>query len=102
MELEPGESAPNYQAAVERVNVAKDDYQNALKQLDIAKAKRDSAKTNYDLVSKYVPRIQELFDQGGVAQVRLDETLQKAEAAKNDLISAEQEVATAEVQINQA
>ncbi|PSB10078.1 efflux transporter periplasmic adaptor subunit [Pleurocapsa sp. CCALA 161] len=102
MELEPGESAPNYQAAVERVNVAKDDYQNALKQLDIAKAKRDSAKTNYDLVSKYVPRVQELFDQGGVAQVRLDETLQKAEAAKNDLISAEQEVATAEVQINQA
>ena len=102
MELEPGESAPNYQAAVERVNVAKDDYQNALKQLDIAKAKRDSAKTNYDLVSKYVPRVQELFDQGGVAQVRLDEVTQKAEAAKNDLISAEQEVATAEVQINQA
>ena len=102
MELEPGESAPNYQAAVEGVNVAKDDYQNALKQLDIAKAKRDSAKTNYDLVSKYVPRVQELFDQGGVAQVRLDEVTQKAEAAKNDLISAEQEVATAEVQINQA
>ena len=102
MELEPGESAPNYQAAVEGVNVAQDDSQNALKQLDIAKAKRDSAKTNYDLVSKYVPRVQKLFDEGGVAQVRLDETLQKAETAKNDLISAEQDVSTAEVQINQA
>ena len=102
MELEPGESAPNYQAAVEGVNVAEDDYQNALKQLDIAKAKRDSAKTNYDLVSKYVPRVQKLFDEGGVAQVRLDEVTQKAEAAKNDLISAEQDVATAEVKINQA
>ena len=102
MELEPGESAPNYQAALEGVNVAKDDYQNALKQLDIAKAKRNSAKTNYDLVSKYVPRVQKLFEEGGVAQVRLDETLQKAEAAKNDLISAEQDVSTAEVQINQA
>lgn len=102
MELEPGESAPNYQAALEAVNVAKDDYQNALKQLDIAKAKRDSAKTNYDLISKYVPRVQELFDEGGVAQVRLDETLQKAEAAKNDLISAEQDVSTAEIKINQA
>lgn len=102
MELEPGESAPNYQAALEGVNVAQDDYQNALKQLDIAKAKRDSAQAEYDLASKYVPRVQKLFDEGGVAQVRLDEVLQKTEAAKNNLISAEQEVSEAEVKINQA
>ncbi len=102
MELEPDESAPNYQAALERVNITEDDYQNALKQLDIAKAKRDSAQAEYDLVSKYVPRVQKLAEEGGIAQIRLDETLQKAEAAKNNLISAEQEVSEAEVKVNQA
>ena len=102
MELQPDQSASDYQAAVERVNVAKDDYQNSLKKLEIAKAKRDSAQAEYDLASKYVPRVQKLFDEGGVAQVRLDETLQKAEAAKNDLLSAEQEVSEAETEINQA
>ena len=102
MELQPDQSASDYQAAVERVNVAKDDYQNSLKKLEIAKAKRDSAQAEYDLASKYVPRVQKLFDEGGVAQVRLDETLQKAEAAKNDLLSAEQEVSEAEVEINQS
>ena len=102
MELEPDQSASDYQAAIETVNVAKDDYQNALKQLDIAKAKRDSAQAEYELASKYVPRVQKLFDEGGVAQVRLDEVLQKTEAAKNNLISAEQEVSEAEVKINQA
>ena len=102
MELEPDQSASDYQAALERVNVAQDDYQNALKQLEIAKAKRDSAQTEYDLASKYVPRVQKLVKEGGIAQVRLDEVTQKTEAAKNDLISAEQGVSEAEVRINQA
>ena len=102
MELEPDQSASDYQAAVERVNVAKDDYQNALKKLEIAKAKRDSAQSEYDLASKYVPRVQKLVEEGGIAQVRLDEVTQKSEAAKNDLLSAEEGVSEAQIEINQA
>ena len=102
MILKPDESAPKYEAALSQIEMAKGNYQNALKQLDIARAKRDSAKTESDLANAYLPRLQTLVNEGGVAQVQLDEVLLQAETAKNNLITAEQEIAAAEVKVQQA
>ena len=84
MMLKPDESAPKYEAALSKVDMAKGNYQNALKQLNIARAKRDSAKTESDLANAYLPRLQTLVNEGGLAQVQLDEVLLKAETAKKD------------------
>ena len=102
MVLKPDESAPKSEAAIAQVDVAQGNYQNAIKQLDIAKAKRDSAKTESDLANDYVPKLQKLVKEGGLAQVQLDEVLLRAETAKNNLITAEQEIAAAEVKVQQA
>ncbi len=102
MVLKPDESAPKFEATLAQVDVAKGNYQNALKQLDIAKAKRDSAKIESDLANDYVPKLQALVDEGGLAQVQLDEILIRAETAKNNLITAEEAIAAAEVEVRQA
>lgn len=102
MMLKPDESAPKYEAALSQVDVAKGNYQNALKQMDIARAKRDSAKTESDLANAYLPKLQTLVNEGGLAQVQLDEVLLRAETAKNNLITTEQEIAAAEVKVQQA
>ncbi len=101
MVLKPDESAPKFESALAQVDVAQGNYQNAIKQLDIAKAKRDSAKTESDLANEYVPKLQKLVKEGGLAQLQLDEVLLRAETAKNNLITAEQEIAAAEVKVQQ-
>ncbi len=102
MVLKPGTALPQHQADLANVDVAKSNRKNALKQLDIAKAKRDTAKSELDTYDVYVPRVRNLVEQGGVAQVRLDEVLQKQVALKNNLIAADQEVASAELSVKQA
>lgn len=102
MVLKPGKALPQHKADLANVDVAKGNRENALKQLDIAKAKRDTAKTELDTYNVYVPRVRNLVEQGGVAQVRLDEVLQKQIALKNNLIAVEQEIASAEVSVRQA
>lgn len=100
--LKPDQAAPEYAAALAAVEVAMGDRENALKQIEIAKAKRNTASAQFEIESSYVPRLQRLFDQGAIEQFRLDELLQKVEAAKNNLIAAEQEVAAAEVKLEQS
>lgn len=102
MVLKPDESAPKYEAALAQIDVAQGNYQNALKQLDIAKAKRDSAKTKSDLANQYLPKVQKLVEEDALAAIRLDEVLLTAETAKNDLITAEELIAGAEVEVRQA
>ncbi len=101
MVLKPDESAPKYEVALEQIAVAQGNYQSALKQLDIAKIKRDNAKTAFDLANEYLPKVQKLTIEGGLAQVQLDEVLFQTETAKNDLITAEQEIVAAEVKVKQ-
>ena len=102
MVLKPDQAASEYEAALAAVEVAMGDRENALKQIEIAKAKRNTARAQFEIESAYVPRLETLFEEGAIEQFRLDELLNKVEAAKNNLIAAEQEVATAEVKLEQS
>ena len=102
MLLKPGKVVPQHKADLVKIDIAKKNYENAQKKLDIVKAKLDTTKAEYTVTSNYVPRVQKLAEAGAIAQIKLDETLQKQVAAKNNFVSVQQEVAAAQIDVKQA
>lgn len=102
MVIKPDQSLPDYEAALAAVDIATKEHENALKQLDIAKAKQDSASSELELYDTYVPSAQMLVEEGALEQLRLDEILQEQVVSRNNLITAGEQVAAAEIALAQA
>lgn len=102
MVLRPDQTGPQYEASLAGVDVARTNRDTAVKQLEIAKAQRDTARAEFELYKTYIPRLQRLFEEGAIEQLRLDEGLQQQEVSRTQLFAAEEQVATAELAVTQA
>lgn len=100
--LKPDQTVPEYEGALAGVDVAQGQQKTAVAQLKIAQTQRDTAQAEFDLISDYIPRLQKLYEQGAIEQLRLDEALQQQAGLQSKLIAAEEEVVVAQLSIQQA
>ena len=102
MVLKPDQTVPNYEGSLAGVDVAIGSRENAVKGLDIAKAQLETARAQLELDTVNVARAQQLVEAGALGQIRLDEALTQQEASQNAVITAEEQVSAAHVQIQHA
>ncbi|MEM8611424.1 MAG: efflux RND transporter periplasmic adaptor subunit [Cyanobacteria bacterium P01_H01_bin.105] len=100
--LKPDQTVPEYEGALAGVDVAQSQQETAQAKLKIAQTQRDTAQAEFDLISDYIPRLQKLYEQGAIEQLRLDEALQQQAGLQSKLIAAEEEVVVAQLAIQQA
>ena len=100
--LKPDQTVPEYEGALAGVDVAQSQQETAVAQLKIAQTQRDTAQAEVDLITEYIPRLQKLYEQGAIEQLRLDEALQQQKALSSNLLAAEDQVVVAELAIKQA
>ncbi|MEN8446939.1 MAG: efflux RND transporter periplasmic adaptor subunit [Cyanobacteria bacterium J06555_13] len=93
---------PQYEGALAGIGVAKTNLDSAQAQLEVARVQRRSAQSRFEVAAEYEPRLRKLFEEGAIAQLRLDEGLLEVEAARNELAAAQEQVVAAEAAVNQA
>ncbi|EDX86427.1 efflux transporter, RND family, MFP subunit [Synechococcus sp. PCC 7335] len=100
--LRPDQTAPQYEGDLAGVEVARTNLASARAQLGIAQAQRTNALSELNVATEYEPRLRTLYEQGAIAELRLDEGLLEVEAAKNNFAAAEEKVTAAQSAIIQA
>mgnify|MGYP001791413764 CR=1 FL=1 len=100
--LLPEHTGPQYEGALAGIDVATSNLDSARAQLEVAIVQRRSAQSRFDVAAEYEPKLRQLFEEGAIAELRLDEGLLEVESARNEYAAAQEQVVVAETAIAQA
>ncbi|MEL7360294.1 MAG: efflux RND transporter periplasmic adaptor subunit [Cyanobacteria bacterium J06560_6] len=100
--LKPDQTVPQYEGALAGIGVAETNLDSARAQLEVARVQSRSAQSRVEIATDYEPRLRKLFEEGAIAQLRLDEGLLEVEAARNEFAAAQEQIVAAEAAVAQA